>query len=335
MCHKIKVMEQQNITEKKIYKSIFTNEKYLSKIKEHHLEGHFFRYFNHHLPPFFFLQFKKKWQQQWYRNILYQRELETIANQCLKKRITPVILKGMALIDDLYPDIGSRHMSDIDIFIPEQDIKVFFEILNSLGHSMIKTDKWEADQFKYLFSKKIDQVEIILEVHTRYFYHLSMDISWETTKKEEKNLGYLACEYQLIYLVGHLAFQHSFLKLFWLVDVEHFILKNRDNIDWNKLYYLANKLKFKNSLKMALWALKKFFNLDLPQEVIQHYKLNRPYIWKLFLTKNFLWSARQFGLRYYMIKHLTYDSIWQSLIYDYLWCKRKISLYKKAKNNII
>lgn len=69
-------------------------------------------------------------------NIILLDELKNILKVFKEIGISPIILKGAALAETVYPDISMRPMSDIDILVKEGEIEKVKTCLISLGYSL-------------------------------------------------------------------------------------------------------------------------------------------------------------------------------------------------------
>ena len=69
------------------------------------------------------------------RNTHLQKQLLEAVQQLNHIDITPVLLKGaLHLVTDIYGDLGTRIMSDIDLLVPGEDTKRCMEALQELGY---------------------------------------------------------------------------------------------------------------------------------------------------------------------------------------------------------
>ncbi len=70
-------------------------------------------------------------------NLLRTAALGELLSQLAAERIPTVLLKGMALLVDVYDDPGLRDMSDIDLWIQPSDLKALTDRLRSLGYTSL------------------------------------------------------------------------------------------------------------------------------------------------------------------------------------------------------
>ena len=173
--------------------------------------------------------------------------------------------------------------------------------------------------FKIFFCqwiKNIGEIEINIELHTKLFYHLK-DEAWSLVPSPVPHFTQLSLEDTLIHLCGHLAFQHTFHKLYWLFDIYFYTEKYQSQIDWDLVIQKSKVLHLANSVQMCLWCLHKYFKLST--ELIDKFNLNDSFWWKQFLTVEFLISPEDKKLNYFLIKHATKDHFTEAIWYDLMW----------------
>lgn len=70
-----------------------------------------------------------------YRNMMLRAQLKEIDDALSTTRIFPILLKGsVRLFDDLYPNLGMRHMEDIDFLV---DDTALLGVLADIGYSQV------------------------------------------------------------------------------------------------------------------------------------------------------------------------------------------------------
>ena len=296
-----------------IIKNILKSPKCTQLLIEHHLEGLFFHFKLHNNPVI-----KESWLKQWRHNDTLKKEALSLSQNNPSAKI--VYLKGMSLLDDIYLDEGMRFMSDIDILIDKSDYETIETYLQSNGFSLLQTEKFNANSFKKEWTKNVDGVDITIETHTKLYYHVENDISSFQLKKREHLI--LSFEDQIIHLITHLSFQHTFLKLYWLFDIYFFIKKYNALIDWNLVERKIKNLKIENSFFIVTYLLETQFNL------IPLLNKKPKLIWRFIFTQKLLFSSNRRTIRYFIAKHLTKDSLWLAIKYD-------LSLIKLAVKKVL
>ncbi len=279
-------------------------------LQSHHLEG--LAHQTHIMAD------NQEWKKQWIHNEIKISELKRLSPKLKQRKISPVLLKGMDLLNRIYTDYGSRFLSDIDLLLTVEELTQLTEILLSDGYEVLQEKKWFGNLNKKTFGKSTCHTQIVIECHTHLFYHLQDDYRQIEPSYIDGYLQ-LSLNYLFVHLCGHLAFQHNFLKAYWLLDLYYIMEKYHDQLDWQQISDLSKVLKLKQSVLQVLWIMKKYFNYSLTTEMQSTFNLRKKHLWKLIINRELLLSGKQGGWRYFILKHLTKDSIVASLKYDILW----------------
>lgn len=277
---------------------------------------------HHHLEGLYYVttqdqRWKNRWKQQWIHNELKCSVLKELSTQLQQKSITPVLLKGMDLLFRIYNDFGSRFLSDIDLYISAEQLNSFIQILENNHFRQIKEKRWMGNKNKRLFSKQISSEEIVIEVHTQLFYHFPLQ-ELSITPSPLDGYNQLSLEFLFVHLAGHLAFQHNFLKLYWLLDIYYLYQNYFSDIDWSEVFRLSKELQLQRSIIQVLWVLKRYFSCQVP------FYLPVRSIESTLIDYDLLINESQEGLNYFLLKHFTKDSLCLALKYDLLWIKDKL-----------
>lgn len=217
------------------------------------------------------------------------------------------VLKGPALLDSVYEDWGVRPISDIDLLVSPRREKLLSKALADAGYREMPEKKWRANAHKSVWRKAHGSVELTVEVHTKLFASEPPHFVWH----KEHPAG-LNPESQLLHLIGHLAHQHTFIKLFWLIDIDRLLKKREGLFDWTQIASMARQLRLGRALDATLFVLN-----DL---------LENPYAlppasrrWKYLLDWDLLLSAREKTFSYQLLKHAVKDSWREAIRYDLEW----------------
>ena len=72
--------------------------------------------------------------QNYLSTTLLLRELKDVLSSLVDRGVEVIVLKGAALVRNLYPDLGLRPMRDIDLLIHRKELPQAIEILYDLGY---------------------------------------------------------------------------------------------------------------------------------------------------------------------------------------------------------
>lgn len=285
-----------------------------SNAQEHNIEGYLYSFNRQE-------SYYPAWKKQMLINNLRVEELKKLGAAFLSNKIDVYLLKGFSMLGDLYQDLGSRFASDVDLLVDSAQLDKVSEILLSEGYTEIPAIKWMGDNFKYTFEKNIGTIDVTIELHTRLFWHQKIDIE-EGSTSHIRGFKKLSNEEQFVHLAGHFAFQHTCLKLFWLVDILK--LSSSQSLDIKKVMVLAKKYKVERSVVLCLNLVNRYGVVLSKKNTLPLSLQDR--LLNYLVNDSFLQSPDKNKLKYYLIKNLLKDSFFYSLKYNYFWLKHKIKM---------
>jgi hypothetical protein len=219
-------------------------------------------------------------------NALLLQELKNILKAFQQAGVPVVVLKGIDLAVELYPDPALRVMSDIDVLVPYPYVRMAVRSLSRLGYQKMN----ENLAHHHVLLHGGPQKKVAVELHwslVEAFHpatagdHPSQDWFWQHTRPWPsadaspaaaglEGLGALAlqAEARLLYLTAHLLLQHagSGERLLWYYDL-HLLLERQPasrEMDWTALLRQAVELGWDEALERALQALELRFAAPLP-----------------------------------------------------------------------
>ena len=294
---------------------IISSKNGIGLLNEHHLLG---LLPNHLAVSSFHEESLSQYKKQWIHNQLILFELENLNVCAAKYEAMATLLKGSHLLLDLYQDLGSRFLSDVDLLIPNCELSKWELVLTTLDFVPIQNKTFYGNNFKKVWSKTIGKVELNIELHTKLFFHLEIE-DWKTESTTFSNLTKLTKEDLFIHLSGHLAFQHTFSNLNWLFDIFFFYKKYYLSMDWNYLKIKSMELKLLRSVQMCLWAIRQYLDVNLEDIIVKNFEVDKYNWWNELLTDTFLINPDNRNIQYYFLKHATKDHLVSALRYDLKW----------------
>ncbi len=298
-----------------LFKQIESQKDLFSLHNEHHILGYCYQFvkgFNE-LP-----QWQVQYKKQWIHNQTLLQVIENLNLAASERQIQATLLKGIHLVDLIYIDVGSRFMSDIDLLVSSKDLSSWHTLLSESGFKNLRSSTFFANDFKLEWSKKIGDVEINLELHTRLFYYHKEE-DWSFTPSPYSSFNFLKIDDLLVHLCGHLAVQHNFSKLYWLMDIKELIEMVDDSIDWNLVKLKAEKSGNLTAIQMCLWVLNKYCDQKIDPAILLTLNLKEKKSWMKFLTIDYLIYPNRNYLNYLILKHLTKDRMITAFRYDLSW----------------
>jgi hypothetical protein len=201
----------------------------------------------------------------YYRTVLVNtrriHDLKEVLCQLNKRKIRVVLLKGIALLHQIYDDIGLRPMTDIDLWVLKKDYIAIISVLMDLSYQRdsiypntfkkgatildILTDiLWDdrIEAWKSSFAKSQDQI-----------YHDARIIDFQ---------GYEALclsPFDQVICLGLHALKHNVDRLIWLVDVRN-LVRDWDESQWEGLMVRAEELGQEKAIHYICFFLSHIFD---------------------------------------------------------------------------
>lgn len=212
------------------------------------------------------------------KNLLILHETEMILTALQKANIPAAGLKGIYLLENVYPDIGARAMNDIDLLVRKSDLPKCLEVMDELGY---KTLTYFNLADENIDTKHVPPMEKpggpLVELHWTLLeedepFTIDADALWQRTMPANfANVDALALgiEDLILHLCLHLTYQHYLsLGLRGLMDIALVIHKFRLEIDWQRLISIAQSWGAEKVAALTLKLVQTQLNVSIPAEVI-------------------------------------------------------------------
>lgn len=289
------------------------------------------------LPEDIFNNIKDSYNSTLAKNMYLLNEYEKINNILINSNVQAIPLKGIHMLYVLYPFIGLRPMSDIDILVHKSDLNIIDKILLENG---FKGEETKSKKYfeKYHFHYHYYKPNIILEVHWKltqknYFY-IDMNNIWSRVKliENKQNICLMSLEDTIIYLILHLVNHCIILRLLWLYEIHYLITKNLNNINWEYILKIIKSHRFKYSMFLVLSFLQKYCQTNIPIYVFQELKFDskiRNYFFNSIVYKNNIFTNKLDKFEQILFRILIMDKYLDMLNYLLSSIPRYFSKYNK------
>ena len=211
------------------------------------------------------------------RNALLARGLGKILERFDREGIPVMPLKGVALADSLYGDVGLRVCSDLDILVPRSAVPRAFELLQAEGYEQADRSRVEPSHIDFLvrsamefgFTPPASAFPYLLELHWDIAWRWRGDAAmvddlWADAGRQVfwgVKAWALSPEWELLYLAVHAA-RHRWQGLKWLVDIHEVCV--RAKFDWDAVTNKARRFGLERALEISLSACRVLFGTPLP-----------------------------------------------------------------------
>lgn len=231
------------------------------------------------------------------RNVLLREALRDVLKRLDEARIPVIILKGAALSELVYGDIGLRPMCDIDLLVRSDQSEQAITLLLAAGYQR-KSKPELRESFDRLFrvevelqtpSPNIQQVEIHWQLLSPLFASrfVRLDEVWERAipvQIVDQPAFTLGAEDWVLHLAAHAFYKHRKINLQVLYDVDRLIRHQEQNLDWDKLVNIGRRFHWLPALAAVLPLCADALETPIPVELIQsalEYRLPRSERWLL------------------------------------------------------
>ena len=234
------------------------------------------------------------------KNSIHFTNLTQISTAFAENNIPIVLLKGVALASTTYPDPMCRSMSDIDLWVLDQDMPQAIAILKQLGFL-----QHHGKEHRPLALRKLSAGEVafhrqgwqdgLVELHFSPFpgWWLKRGAGINDPKIWQRLIPHpatssaqqLTPEDNLIHVAVHLAVNHQFTEgcIRSLMDLA--LIAGIQPIDWQILSQRVKKWRVNLAVWFALWMSDQIFNVS---EADSFLKANQPSRWRRWLFSQFV-----------------------------------------------
>ncbi|MBI4834753.1 MAG: nucleotidyltransferase family protein [Planctomycetes bacterium] len=177
-----------------------------------------------------------------------------------RSNIKTIVLAGAALAQTVYPDIGSRPMSDIDLLVKRADLPLLEKSMDALGYKLEMRRSSEAH-----YSNNLPEFTIHIDIHTDLSFLDTRGNSeiWERAVKaalSDNETYILSPEDALIYALTYSFTGHGHIKNAAINDASWIIRKH--NISWDLISTLIKRYNLEVPMYCGLMAARKKAVID-------------------------------------------------------------------------
>ncbi|MDP3937191.1 MAG: nucleotidyltransferase family protein [Deltaproteobacteria bacterium] len=213
------------------------------------------------------------------QNVLHLAELSRITGVLAARRIVPILLKGAAFLDDLYPHPALRPMADLDLLIPFDDVARARQALEALGYRGLRPGLADAlleTNHEIELARRLpDGTRMYVELHWRLLPKTSLvagpavepDALWTRTRPcSDTSIAarVLAPEDAFLFSALHLQ-RHAYSRAVWFVDLA--LLMNKHELDWQRVVRQADAFGARGALHAALAGTAALCGVHPPRQI--------------------------------------------------------------------
>jgi len=237
-------------------------------------------------------------------NILLYEGLSNILPLLQEKGTDVILLKGVALAETIYPHIGLRAMSDIDLLVRKEDFPEVQEILLSLGYELKKGSRF--------FYVKKDKIPLAIDLHYDIAYMRSDEINrvWKDAlrvKVSGIDALIMSPEDTLIYVIIHFVINHGFPMHKWMKDID--LLVGHYRLNWKTILQRARAYHLEIPIYYTLYNIKERFRTAVPQEFLDELKPKNIYSFQARLFESIFQEEKPIPYIDYLLPIIIYPGM--------------------------
>ncbi len=224
------------------------------------------------------------------RNMVACTVLKPVFDKFNELQISFIVLKGIALVELVYPGFAMRGMSDADVLVKKNDVYRIDTCLSALGYRAGDSSVEQAldNPVGYLASldyRKNDGSFPNLHIHWHpvntsapafmFAGRFDVDRLWEMAVQvsvANAKVLILCPEHQVIYLCEHaLRINHSFDRLILIYDIFYVISSIKYEIKWDFVVQEARRFHISRMVFLSLTVVKHYTSLIISEEIMRRF----------------------------------------------------------------
>jgi hypothetical protein len=236
--------------------------------------------YNNLVPENVLNYLKKQYYTNVARNMLFYQDLNKVLTGLKDAKIDVIILKGGALAETVYPDIGLRPFSDIDILVQEKDLQRAKEVVSFSGYVLDECVSPEAHNEEFGCDLHYVNKKFVLEIHWHIvrktgndrYTRIQIDELWKRAipaKIANVDVLVFSPDDLLLHLCIHLP-RHRYNRLIWFCDISEVI--RRCDVDWPRFVKNARKYRTIAYMYYGLYFTDKLLDCGVPANVLDELK---------------------------------------------------------------
>jgi len=210
---------------------------------------------------------KTSFKKRTISNLSKVAELKKVIKNFEKENIPIIALKGLHLIQEVYPHIALRYLRDLDILIPKNKSEQAVNILNKLEYTCKKKLTKSDFNFEYYHHiQPMHKKNSILELHGELSDNKKVDIDKYWKDANFKNYcGFLSIEDLIIHLCIHISYSDLFKNdLRHYLDIYIIIEEFKNKINWELLKKKIELNKCEKGTYIVFNIVKDLFDIKIP-----------------------------------------------------------------------
>ncbi len=206
-------------------------------------------------------------------NLLKLREYHVLRERLIENGIDHIVLKGIHLADQYYPDSSLRISGDIDILVRKEDVFKTIQVaqanqfhlnqqhsLHALhGEQTMLNELFEVSLFKPFFNNTYFDVDLHWDIMCFNRHYALFDLPFVRSQPA------LATELDIILIVTHHGVNNVWQHIYYINDL-YFLLASKP-INWPVLMNYLQQYGLERVFLAGVYWCRKIWNLSLPDSI--------------------------------------------------------------------
>ena len=229
---------------------------------------------------------KEVYYQTVARNLFLNQKFFKILDSFSEVNVPVIPLKGIALIQGVYPDSGDRYIGDIDLLVKTEDVSKATDILRKIEYSTpyyyFNPKIPYGIYFNSLPFGKPSKIPYFIHLHWHllntslplFMYKIHMEEIWEKAvplKYEGREILMMESNHLIVYLCVH-AFKHSFNKMSLFYDIQKVLEFYKKELVWDLVVKTAKDWNATVPLYYALELTCKILGINYLEDILKNIK---------------------------------------------------------------
>jgi hypothetical protein len=244
-------------------------------------------------------QLKKEYYLTAASNLAKLNQTSKMLQAFQEENLLAIPLKGIALIESLYPNPAIRPMTDVDLLIKPEDFNRVKGILERAGYRWVSSYRGshnfidEEGQWSFDLHTKFIRFEFLFHIDDAEIYDRLIQINFN----HQIQVPIFCPEHQLIHLALHLApGLYSQLNPSNLFDIYYLINRKESTLSWEYLVDFAKRAEIASYIYVPISLCVKIFDMELPQSVLTKLGEGLSFTKRRYLGENYLKTILDGGI---------------------------------------
>jgi hypothetical protein len=238
---------------------------------------------SHLIPQEVMDRLRKDYYGNLVRNMFIYEQLKRILDAFREEGVEVIVLKGAALAETVYDDIGLRSMNDIDLLVREQDLDRAEELMAELGYFSYegwRSKDWYRRNHHHLAPFINQDNGIKIEIHRDIIlpgkpFYVDIRKSWDRVQDiiiEGVNTLILSPEDLIIHLCLHSSLQPFKRDIRNLIDISEVVSFYGERINWDLIIREAYEGNFTGFIYYPLCLARDILRMEIEREIFDALK---------------------------------------------------------------